>query len=64
MRWLWRRLRSRREEVEVNGTDAAVAEAVAQQKLAEAQRRRPETMREVNRFAAEIEAAMARRRHQ
>jgi hypothetical protein len=60
--WLWRWLRRPR-EVKVDGSEAAAAEAVARQKLAEAQARRPETARAVNQFAAEVEAALARRRH-
>lgn len=47
----------------MNGNEAVAAEAVAQQKLAEAQARRPETMRAVNQFAALVEAELARRRH-
>jgi hypothetical protein len=62
VRWLWRWLRRPR-EVKVDGSEAAAAAAVAQQKLAEAQARRPETAREINRFAAEVEAALVRRQH-
>jgi hypothetical protein len=51
-RWPWRR------EVPENGHDAAEAREEAAKALREAERRWPE----VNQFAAQVEAAFARRR--
>lgn len=61
MRWRWPPWR--REEPE-DGHDAAQARKDAARKLREAEKRWPEVHRARNQFAAEVEAAMARRRHQ
>lgn len=58
-RWPWRRCTTPE-----NGHDAAEARKDAAKKLREAEKRWPEIHRARNQFAAEVEAAMARKRHQ
>lgn len=63
MKWPWQWFRHPPQPLPPNGTEAAKAAAAAREKLARAQAQRPEVERAVNRFAAEVEAAMARRKH-
>lgn len=73
MKWLWRRragpaqessLEPMTAEAAETAAAAVAAEAVAEQKLEHARRQQAQTRREVNRFAAEVEAAIRRRRQQ
>lgn len=48
----------------VNGAAAEQAQREQDAKLRELRAQRPEVHREINRFAADVEAALARRRHQ
>jgi hypothetical protein len=59
VRWpLWLRLLRRRPDA---GAAAKLAQREQEAKLREFRTRRPEVRKEINRFAAEVEAAMARR---
>lgn len=59
--WLWL---LRKFGLARNGHDAERAQREQEAKLRELQARRPAVRREVNQFAADIEAALTRRRHQ
>lgn len=72
MRWPWRWFRSRPQPEPVNGTApaaaaaerAAIAEVRANRKLDESLAGRRDVRRELDGFAAAVEAALARKRHQ
>jgi hypothetical protein len=61
VRWpLWLRLLRRRPEA---APDAKLAQREQEAKLRDFRQQRPEVRRAVNSFAAEVEAALARKQH-